>query len=213
MKGSIMPTNSFHELQEDKKQKIIDICISEFAEYGYHNSSTNRIVARAGISKGSLFKYFPGKEELYFYTLDCAAGDLTTSLKEKDGELPADLFDRVIRYAEYEFEWYMKNPDKYKFIMKAFAKDDTEICQKTEARYHLEGETAYYDILEHADTSSLKYSWQKTAALLKWFLQGFNAEFIRNTNVMDTNKMEDLKKDYINNLTGYMLMLKTGLLQ
>lgn len=65
--GETMPKKLFHELQEDKKQKIISVSISEFAKYGYTDSSTNRIVKDSGISKGSLFKYFESKEDLYFY--------------------------------------------------------------------------------------------------------------------------------------------------
>ena len=65
-----MPTPLFFELNVEKQQKIITAGISEFAGYGYENSSTNRIVKKAGISKGSLFKYFPAKEDFYFYVLE-----------------------------------------------------------------------------------------------------------------------------------------------
>lgn len=58
--------------------------VSEFAEYGYENSSTNRIVKKAGISKGSLFKYFPTKEDFYFYVLDEITAELNSSLEEKN---------------------------------------------------------------------------------------------------------------------------------
>lgn len=58
-----MPKKLFFELKDEKRKKIIDTGISEFAKYNYNNSSTNRIVKDAGISKGSLFKYFESKED------------------------------------------------------------------------------------------------------------------------------------------------------
>lgn len=57
-----MPTNMFLELNIEKRTKIIVICITEFSKYGYENNSTNRIVQKANISKGSLFKYFKNKD-------------------------------------------------------------------------------------------------------------------------------------------------------
>ena len=56
-----MPTKIFTELDEKKQERIIDAALKEFAEYGYENASTNRIVKTCGVSKGSLFKYFENK--------------------------------------------------------------------------------------------------------------------------------------------------------
>ena len=71
-----MPTKLFFELQDDKQGKIISAGISEFASHGYSNASTNTMVKNCGISKGSLFKYFANKEELYFFILDIITEEL-----------------------------------------------------------------------------------------------------------------------------------------
>ncbi len=89
-----MPTPLFLGLDSEKQHKIFMAGVSEFAEYGYENSSTNQIVKKAGISKGSLFKYFPTKEDFYFYVLDKIAAELITSLEEKINTLSTDLFHR-----------------------------------------------------------------------------------------------------------------------
>ncbi len=78
-----MPTPLFLGLDTEKQQNIFIAGVSEFAEYGYENSSTNRIVKKASISKGSLFKYFPTKEDFYFYVLDEITAELNSSLEEK----------------------------------------------------------------------------------------------------------------------------------
>ena len=59
-----MPKKVFNELEKEKQDRIIEAAIKEFAEYGYENGSTNRIVKECGISKGSLFKYFENKEDI-----------------------------------------------------------------------------------------------------------------------------------------------------
>ena len=39
----------------------------EFAGRGFHEASLNRVIEAAGISKGSMYYYFDGKEDLYVY--------------------------------------------------------------------------------------------------------------------------------------------------
>ena len=65
-----MPNKLFFELDKQKQDRIISAAITEFATHGYENSSTNRIVKECAISKGSLFKYFENKEDLYFFLID-----------------------------------------------------------------------------------------------------------------------------------------------
>lgn len=64
-----MPTDTFRNLPEDKRSRILDAAIEEFAAHSYHRASVGRIVARAEIPKGSLYQYFVDKKDLYRYVL------------------------------------------------------------------------------------------------------------------------------------------------
>jgi AcrR family transcriptional regulator len=64
-----MPKQTFFNLPDDKREQIIQTAIDEFAENDYGNASISRIVARAGIAKGSFYQYFADKEDLYAYLL------------------------------------------------------------------------------------------------------------------------------------------------
>lgn len=65
-----MPTSTFFNLPDEKREQILDIAIREFAEHPYRSASVSRIVAQAGIAKGSFYQYFADKEDLYGYLLD-----------------------------------------------------------------------------------------------------------------------------------------------
>ncbi|MDC7290942.1 TetR/AcrR family transcriptional regulator [Blautia schinkii] len=208
-----MPTNMFLELNEEKRNKIIEVCITEFAKYGYENSSTNRIVQIANISKGSLFKYFKNKDELYFYILNYVVQELTTSLSQEIATLPHGLFERIIKYSELEFSWYVKYPDKCKLITTAFTKSDTEIYQKIEARYGLEGQSIYYELVKDIDLSILNCEKEKAIAILKWFLTGFNNDFLSSIQIQDNTNLDLIKQKYVKSLTDYLEILKYGLLK
>lgn len=67
-----MPKETFFNLPEEKRNHITDIAIEEFANYDYADVSISRMVARAGIAKGSFYQYFEDKEDLYSYLLNLA---------------------------------------------------------------------------------------------------------------------------------------------
>jgi AcrR family transcriptional regulator len=67
-----MPKPTFAHLQPAKRQAIIELALAEFAEHPYGVASLSRIVARAGIAKGSIYQYFENKQELFLFLLDYA---------------------------------------------------------------------------------------------------------------------------------------------
>ena len=56
--------STFRHLPADKQERVLDAALAEFAEQGYQAASLNRVVAQAGIAKGSLYQYFPNKEAI-----------------------------------------------------------------------------------------------------------------------------------------------------
>lgn len=77
-----MPTQTFFNLPEAKRQAFIQAAIDEFADNDYANASITRIVARIGIAKGSVYQYFQDKQDLYLYLLDLAAQEKLALLRD-----------------------------------------------------------------------------------------------------------------------------------
>ena len=55
----------FTKLPPAQQQAILRAALDEFAAHGFHDASLNRIIEAAGISKGSMYYYFDGKEDLF----------------------------------------------------------------------------------------------------------------------------------------------------
>ena len=68
--------------------------MDEFAEFGYEHGNTNRVAKAAGISVGSLFKYFDSKEDLFITTVKYGASELKEELKALADE-EEDVFIKV----------------------------------------------------------------------------------------------------------------------
>jgi AcrR family transcriptional regulator len=77
-----LPKQTFFNLPEEKRRALVDIAIDEFGSHDYATASISRIVAKAGIAKGSLYQYFEDKKDLFFYLLDLVAEVKMSFLRE-----------------------------------------------------------------------------------------------------------------------------------
>lgn len=68
-----MPTSTFLNLCKEKKQRIMEAALDEFAQHSYDDSNISRIVKQAGIPRGSFYQYFEDKEDLYLYVISIIA--------------------------------------------------------------------------------------------------------------------------------------------
>lgn len=87
---------NFERLPNEKKERILSICIEEFAESGFEKTSTDTIAARAEISKGILYHYFKNKKNLFLYVVDhCRTLIGDHIMKELQNVKAEDFFDRI----------------------------------------------------------------------------------------------------------------------
>ena len=77
-----MPKDTFLNLSEDKKNKIINAAKKEFARVPIEEASIKNIVEEAEIARGSFYQYFESKEDLLKYILNSKAKNLAAFLKQ-----------------------------------------------------------------------------------------------------------------------------------
>ena len=77
-----MPKDTFLNLSEDKKNKIINAAKKEFARVPIEEASIKNIVEEAEIARGSFYQYFESKEDLLKYILNSKAKNLESFLKQ-----------------------------------------------------------------------------------------------------------------------------------
>ena len=64
-----MPKQTFLNLSEEKKNRIVEKCYDLFIDLPYEEITIREIVKSVGISIGSFYKYFDDKEDLYLYLM------------------------------------------------------------------------------------------------------------------------------------------------
>lgn len=99
--GDVFHKSTFDKISADKRDKILTVAVHEFATCGFENANINTIAKKAGVSVGSLYKYFDTKSDLFLTcinfginTLEALLGDVVSSnvdIMEK--------FERILRAA------------------------------------------------------------------------------------------------------------------
>lgn len=62
-----MVRSRYARLPQDQQRAIERAALDEFAAHGFHDASLNRVLEASGMSKGSLYYHFDGKEDLYVH--------------------------------------------------------------------------------------------------------------------------------------------------
>lgn len=87
----IMIKKTFYNLPEEKRQRVTEAIVDEFANVEDNKVSINRIVQKANISRGSFYQYFDDKldlvEVLIRSYLNLVIDDLRRAIISSDGDI------------------------------------------------------------------------------------------------------------------------------
>ena len=98
-----MPTSTFFNLPPEKQAKLLRAAVGEFSQKPYGEVPLSKIIAGAGIPRGSFYQYFSDKTDLFVYVLSHYGDKLKQMvfqcLEDCGGDLlalPAALFDAMM---------------------------------------------------------------------------------------------------------------------
>jgi AcrR family transcriptional regulator len=92
----------FKDIREEKKTLIMNVALEHFAKEGYHNTTISHIAKHAGISKGLMYNYFTGKEELLSEIINRSMEEMLEYFDpDHDGFLTEEEFELFIRKMFY----------------------------------------------------------------------------------------------------------------
>ena len=126
MNSNNTSTNKFEQLADLKQMSIIDASVNEFANNGFKNASVNKIVEKAGISKGSLFNYFKSKNLLFDHIYQIALREVKTYLaKVRNESENDDFFTRFSKIINSGVTFINKHPRLAKIYFRLLNSDDS----------------------------------------------------------------------------------------
>ena len=143
-----MPKQTFFNLPEEKRERILKEAVMEFKNNNYDVASVNRIVEKSGISKGSFYQYFNDKEDLYIYIMTII-GDkkieyLTPTLMNFN-EL--NFYEALREMYRVGIQFALENPD-YLEIGTRMMRDTSGIMLKIRDTFSPKGDEVFIALLK-----------------------------------------------------------------
>ena len=160
------------------KDKIIKVAWSLFDEYGYDNTTVDRIIQTCGISKGSFYHHFSSKDDLLGSLAYVFDSQYEIALEEVGTE-EMNSYDKLIYFSEFLFRYIEENiPMEILSIVystqviksgKKFLLDHSRLYYKVLSTIIKEGQ-AKGDITDEKSQMELVrlYALQERAVLYDW---------------------------------------------
>lgn len=135
------------------EEQLYDEALNEFTENSFEEASINRIIANAGITKGSFYYRFSNKYELYIHLLKEANKKkwefIKTETESEIEDIGNNIFSLFLKQAEIGMRFADENPKYYK-LGKMFSREkgapvygqvlkDLEISEENNLRQIIEG--------------------------------------------------------------------------
>ncbi|MDF2683474.1 MAG: ycnC, partial [Brevibacillus sp.] len=99
-------------MDDGKKQQILRIAMEVFKEKGYTAASMQEIAEACGMAKGSIYKYFPSKEDLFTGVFVACHQEMFDQARERDIASRADDLpskERLRRKIEFQLQYMLEN--------------------------------------------------------------------------------------------------------
>ncbi len=117
---------TFYNLNKERQQEIILVCLAEFALHEYQSASLSTIVSNLNIAKGSFYRYFESKQSLYYFLLDHCFQKRLESDKEIITAQPSDFFELMMEHLMGKIRFDKKYPLHSAFLYNALQEKNSE---------------------------------------------------------------------------------------
>ncbi|MBN2652698.1 MAG: TetR/AcrR family transcriptional regulator [Spirochaetales bacterium] len=121
--------DTFDRIPEEKREKILSVAVKEFANKGYNNANINTIAALAGVSVGSLYKYFNTKEDFFLTVVNIGVALLDSTLQSIVSS-DEGFFSKVEQILRIIQEHSRKDSDIIKLYNEMTSEGNSELVKK-----------------------------------------------------------------------------------
>ncbi len=123
---------TFMNITQEKREKILSVAVSEFAHNGFDNANINTIAKKAGVSVGSLYKYFDTKTDLFLTSVHYGITSLEVIV---DGIVNSqdDVMVKLEKLIRIAIEFSRRNKVLIKLYNEFTSESNSELAKKIAA--------------------------------------------------------------------------------
>lgn len=145
---------------ERRRQQVLDVACTVFANRGFHATSMDDIAAAAGVTKPVLYQHFPSKRALFIELLDELGRRLLDELEQATSSAHSGRERVEAGFAAY-FRFVTSNEAAFRVLFGASARNDSdfadvierlldEVASAVSLLIDIEGTVEHRRVLAHA---------------------------------------------------------------
>lgn len=187
--------SKFNALEPEKRQRIINAAIEEFAQNGYEKASTNEIIKAAQISKGSLFNYFNSKKDLYLFLFEYIGSVIEKIYDEVDVN-QTDFLERLKDLGMIKFRVMKQFPQAFDFLKTVNQEGSPEVKPELDKIGKSFIDKGFEKMYENIDLTKFREDMdiQKVLKIIYWSVLGFAEEQVSQLDSFENVTMEHLRE-------------------
>ena len=117
-------------LQSRRQEEILSAATRVFAESGYPNTDVQVIADRLGVGKGTVYRYFPSKRELFLAAVDRGVRRLHERVEADTANVP-DPIDRIAQAIHSDLAFFADNRE----LVELFIQERAEFKDRKQPAY------------------------------------------------------------------------------
>lgn len=175
-----MVLKTFLNLPKERQKEIFLVCLEEFAYNDYESASLSRIIKKLGLAKGSFYRYFESKKDLYIYLVEeCRkinAEELTQGYYEEGSDFFSSLMEGFVTLLKTE----RKYPNYLVFSFKVSGDHRHDILGSLADKWKKERSGTIYRIISlHQEKGNLRkdIAADKIAQCVNYMILGIRQYF------------------------------------
>jgi TetR/AcrR family transcriptional regulator len=141
--------DTFDKTTAERRQRVIDVAISEFAARGYSATNINDIAKKSGISIGAMYSYFASKEDLFLAVVNQAYTLLETVLNDVR-EKHTDVFELLSGLLAASREYAIRYPELNQIYLDLTTQGLSQMASRLSNKLESVTVQLYRDVLRRA---------------------------------------------------------------
>lgn len=195
--------SEFLQQDDQRKDRILEAALIEFADKGYKKGSTNTIVREAEVSKGLLFHYYISKKDLYILLYKHAVESINQEILASVNMADKDVLDRLEQATAAKVETYNNHPLFVKLLEHHAQVEEPEILDETKEILKQSAADYYTKLFANIDYYMFDeiVSADRSLLVIKWTIERITDDWSRENNYkISAETLDELSMDISNYL-------------
>lgn len=217
-----MPLQTFLNLSEKRKNEILNAAYEEFALHSYATASLSSVIRKIGLAKGSFYRYFRSKKELYLYLIQHATAKRLGSVREMLESEDITLYEKLVENFALKIKFDLQFPVISGFLYNVWLERNNEEAGNVEKMIKNEIDILIKDLLKihigtgeirkDIDTDKLSFTiMQVQSGIYEYIEKKYNIDYKKN--IMEKKPVFSVPENEIMKIVrGFSSLLEQGYL-